>query len=205
MYSQPVEISDAVITAISHKMKDGSLVCRILVVGELSWRLAAELDVRGLVFLENGAPKQGFAKLELSTGCAAFRAVFEADPALKQSFEITGDSSDKYVIERGAEDVLRLKFRLNYSGGDPHKALAYMLAVGDSASLVRIIPLQQELDLAQESDVSVVVKHDGKTFEQPIPKETVRQAFAASRRDEKEAARQSLISHQTKKTTRELQ
>lgn len=189
-FSEPIEVGDAVITAINHKLKDGSVISRILVKGTLSQSLASQLGIGGLAFLANGAPKEGFARLELSTGCQAFRAVLESDPALKQSIEITGDSSDKYLVERGAEGVLRLKFRLNYTGGDPHQALAYVMAVGSGESLLRVIPLQQELDLNQESDVSLTVKRaNGETFSQPIPKETVREAFAATRKKTVKASR----------------
>jgi hypothetical protein len=182
MFSEPIEIWDATIAAINHKVTDGVMASRILVSGTLNPALAKELEIKTLVFLPNDAPKDGFTKLELSTGCQAFRAVFEADPALKQSFEINGDSTNNYVVERQAEGVLRLKLRLNYHG-DPHQALAFVLAVGSGASMLKIVPLQRELDAAQESEVSVKVKHaDGTVHETPVPKETVRATLAASQR-----------------------
>jgi hypothetical protein len=182
MFSEPIAIWDAAITAISHKLKDGVLTSHIIVTGTLNEDLAEELDVESLVFAANGAPKQGFEKLELSTGCQAFRAVFEADPALKQSIEITGDSTDNYLVERTSEGALRLKCRLNYHG-DPHQVLAYVLAVGSGESHLKIVPLQTELETAQESEVSIKVRRpDGTVHEEPVAKETVRQALGASRK-----------------------
>ena len=79
MFSKPIEIWDAVITAIHHNVEDGAVQSRILVTGTLNPDLADELGTKTLVFASNGTPKGGFSKLELDTGCAAFRAVFEAD------------------------------------------------------------------------------------------------------------------------------
>ncbi len=175
MFSKPIEIWDAVITAIHHKVEDGAVQSRILVTGTLNPDLADELGTRTLVFASNGTPKGGFSKLELDTGCAAFRAVFEADPSLKQSFElISGDSTDRYIVERGAEGVLRLKLRLNYHG-DPHEVLAYVGVVGSGESMLKIVPLQTTIDNAKAS------KEDDKEEAPPVPKETVRQAMTGSR------------------------
>ena len=101
--------------------------------------------------------------------------MFEADPSLKQSFElISGDSTDRYVVERGAEGVLRLKLRLNYHG-DPHEVLAYVGVVGSGESMLKIVPLQTTIDNAKAS------KEDDKEEAPPVPKETVRQAMTGSR------------------------
>lgn len=145
MYSTEVEISDAVITAIHHKIADDKVQTRITVTGMLLPDLAERLSARDLIFAGNGTPKGGFSSLSLDTGCAAFRAVFEADPALRQSFELTsGDSTDQYTVARLAEGVMQLKLRLNYHG-DPHQALAYVMAIGSGQSKLRIVPLQTEM------------------------------------------------------------
>ena len=156
MFAEPIEVWDAVITAVSHKIKDGLVSSRILFTGTLNEDLADALGAKTLVFTSNGTPKEGFSKLELSTGCAACRALFEADPALKQSFELNGDSSDNYVIERQAEGVLRLKARLNYHG-DPYQVLGYVLAVGSGESVLKITPLQTELEAEEDTKVEINV------------------------------------------------
>jgi hypothetical protein len=153
MYTEPLQLWDAVITAISHRIKDGLVTTRIMVTATLNQDTGNQLDVGSLVFNENGTPKAGFP-LDLSTGCAAFRALFEADPALKQSFELTGDATDNYVIERGTEGAMQLDLRLNHHG-DPHAALAYVLAIGNGESFLTITPLQESLKAEDETTVTL--------------------------------------------------
>jgi len=180
MFSAPVEIWDATVTAIHHKMKDGVLSSRLTVAGTLDESLAKELGANSLVFAENGTAKEGFSKLELSTGCAAFRALFQPDPVLKHDVEITGDSTDNYLVERKTKGGLKLKFRINYHG-DPHQMLAYVMAIGSGEAHLRITPLQKELETTEDSTVSITVtKGNGETFTQPVDKDTVRQALAPS-------------------------
>jgi hypothetical protein len=152
MYSNEIEIPKAVITAIHHKVEDDKVQTRITVTGTLLPDLAERLGARDLIFAENGTPKGGFSSLALDTGCAAFRAIFEADPALKQSFELTsGDSTDQYTVTRLAECVMQLKLRLNYHG-DPHRAVAYVMAIGNGDSRLRIVPLQTEIPAKDEPE-----------------------------------------------------
>ncbi len=61
-------------------MKEGILLHRLSVSGLLTRELATDLGCQDLVFLENGAPKQGFTKFDLDVECDTFRASFEADP-----------------------------------------------------------------------------------------------------------------------------
>lgn len=152
MYSSEVEIPNAVITAIHYKIEDDKIQTRISVTGTLLPDLAEHFGARNLIFADNGTPKGGFLALSLDTGCAAFRAIFEADPALKQSFELSsGDSTDQYTVKRLAEGVMQLRLRLNYHG-EPHQVLAYAAAIGNGKSRLRIIPLQTEMPATAEAD-----------------------------------------------------
>lgn len=152
MYSDEVQISDAVITAIHHKIEDDNLQTRISVTGTLLPDLAERLGCRDVIFAKNGTPKGGYSTVQLDTGCKAYRAVFQSDPALKQTFELmSGDSTDRYVAERVADGVIKLKFRLNYHGV-PHEAIAYVLAIGSGESRLKIVPLQTEIAPAAAED-----------------------------------------------------
>lgn len=113
---------------------------RVSVSGLLTRELATELGCQDLVFLDNGAPRQGFTKFDLDVECGAFRAFFEADPELKQRFELAGDS---FVVKRTDNGLFQLSWRMNYHG-DPHPALAYLEAVGGADSALRIVPLEQQ-------------------------------------------------------------
>lgn len=191
MFNNEIQLWHAVIAAINHKVKDGAVHSRIAVTGVLDVKLAEELGIKSLAFANNGTPKEGFTKLELSTSCQAFRAVFEAE-GLRQTFEITGDSADNFLVERIAEGVLRIKFRLNYHG-DPHQALAYVLAVGSAESELKVVPLQQELDAAGESELTVkATREDGSSEEFSIPKDTVRKALAAKKKHGSSRSRQAV-------------
>ena len=101
------------ITAVAHRLKDGILLHRLSVSGLLTRELAADLGCQDLVFLENGAPKQGFTKFDLDVECGAFRATFEADPELKQRFELTGESCGGFVVKRTETGVFVLSWRMN--------------------------------------------------------------------------------------------
>lgn len=184
MFNNQIEIWHTQIAALNHKVKDGTVHSRLLVAGVLDTKLAEDLGIKNLVFANNGTPKEGFSKLELSTNCHAFRAVFEAE-GLRQTFEITGDNTDNFLVERVTDEKhgsFRLKFRLNYHG-DPHQALAYVLAVGSAESSLKVVPLQQELDASDATDLSVrATREDGSTEEFSIPKETVRKALGAKKK-----------------------
>jgi hypothetical protein len=145
MYSEQITIARAVITAIHLKVEDSKIQTRIIASGAMSPELAQQIGARSLIYAENGTPKGGYTAAKLDTGCAAFRAVFEADPALKQSFELlSGDSTDSYVVTREADGALKLKFRLNYHG-DPHQAIAFVQMVGNAECSLKITPLQTEI------------------------------------------------------------
>ncbi len=143
MLDKPITWKAVQITAVAHRLKDGILLHRLSVSGLLTQELAADLGCQDLVFLENGAPKQGFTKFDLDVECGAFRANFEADPDLKQRFELTGESCEGFVIKRTETGAFVLSWRMNYHG-DPHPALAYLEAVGGGDSALRIIPLEQQ-------------------------------------------------------------
>ena len=145
MFSKPIEIWDVIIPSISHKNRDGTVMTRISVTGTLNPALAKELGIEDLIFHKNGTPKGGFSSLALDTGCAAFRATIEAEQ-LKQQFElVSGDSTDSYVVQRMDEGVMQLRLRLNYHG-DPHLPVAFVKAVGNAEAILRITPLQSEID-----------------------------------------------------------
>lgn len=181
MFTDKISLGDAQISGIVHKLKDGVLTSRILVSATLTEGIAEELECKGLVFTPNGIAKEGWSKLELSTGCASCRAVFQAAPELKQEFELDADAADNFVVERQAEGRLRLKLRLNYHG-DPYKPLAYVLAVGSGESWLEITPLQKEIEDASGVDAKLVVTDkSGQQMSIPVPQETLRRAALSSR------------------------
>jgi len=143
MMDKTITLKSVQIGAIAHRLKEGTLLHRLSVSGLLTRELATDMGCQDLIFLENGAPKQGFTKFDLDVECGAFRASFEADPVLKQRFEMTGDSCDSFVVKRTDDGLFLLFWRMNYHG-DPHPALAYLEAVGGADSALRIVPLEQK-------------------------------------------------------------
>jgi hypothetical protein len=137
-----IYIKQVQITAVSHKLKDGIMTHSLSVSGHLDQKLAQHLGCADLVFLQNGTPRQGFPQLPLDAECGAFRALFEADPELRQQFEITGDNCNGFVVKRNENGSLSLRFRLHYHG-NPHPALGYLEAVGSGASTLALSPLEQ--------------------------------------------------------------
>ena len=143
MLDKPITLRAVQITALAHRLKEGILLHRLSVSGLLTRELAAELGCQDLVFLDNGTPKHGFTKFDLDVECGAFRASFEADPDLKQRFQLTGDACEGFVVKRTEAGELLLSWRMDYHG-DPHPALAYLEAVGSADSALRIVPLEQQ-------------------------------------------------------------
>ncbi len=143
MLDKPIALKAVQITALAPRLKEGVLLHRLAVTGLLTRDLASDLGCQDLVFLENGSPKQGFSKFDLDVECGAFRATFEADPDLKQRFELTGDSCEGFVVKRTEDGLFQLSWRMNYHG-DPHPALAYLEAVGGAGSALQIVPLEQQ-------------------------------------------------------------
>jgi hypothetical protein len=181
MFTDSIELWGAQVSAISHKIKDGLTTSKLVVTSMLDPDLARKLGCFDVCFLPNEAPRSSFTKMELDNGCAAFRATFEPDPALKHSMEITGDTVDGLTV-KSSKDGLRIYLKLCFHS-DPHIPIAYVLAVGSAEAFVKIHPLQQELDAAEGSEVSIKVRRpDGTVYEEPVAKETVRQALGAGRR-----------------------
>lgn len=143
MMDKTITLKAVQIGAIAHRLKEGTLLHRLSVSGLLTREFAGDLGCQDLIFLENGAPKQGFTKFDLDVECGVFRASFEADPDLKQRFEMTGDSCDSFVVKRTDNGLFQLSWRMNYHG-DPHPALAYLEAVGGADSALKIVPLEQK-------------------------------------------------------------
>ena len=143
LLDKPITLKAVQISALAHRLKEGTLLHRVSVSGLLTREPATELGCQDLVFLDNGAPRQGFIKFDLDVECGAFRAFFEADPELKQRFELAGASCDSFVVKRTDNGLLQLSWRMNYHG-DPHPALAYLEAVGGADSALRIVPLEQQ-------------------------------------------------------------
>ena len=143
MLDKPITLKAVQITALAHRLKEGMLLHRLAVTGLLTRELAADLGCQDLVFLENGSPKQGFSKFDLDVECGAFRATFEADPDLKQRFELTGDSCERFVVKRTESGLFQLSWRMNYHG-DPHPALVYLETVGGGDSALQIVSLEQQ-------------------------------------------------------------
>ena len=183
MYSEPITIRDFITRSIHIKSADGKCQTRVQGDGTLTQEVAETLGAKSLVFAPNGTPKEGFSSLQLDTGCGAFRAVFQADPALKQSFEVpSGDSSDQYTVERQEEGLLKLKLRLNYHG-DPHQAVAYLAAVGNAESLLKIVPLQSEINTEADEEDNEEAEKD---LQEPL--------YQPEQHPGVEPARQTLIS-----------
>ena len=143
MLNKPITLKALRITTLAHRLKEGMLLHRLALTGLLTRELAVDLGCQDLVFLENGAPKQGFTKFDLDVECGAFRASFEADSDLKQRFELTGDSCESFVVKRTETGSFLLSWRMNYHS-DPHPALAYLEAVGGADSGLQIVPLEQQ-------------------------------------------------------------
>lgn len=197
MISEPFTLRDAVITAIDNTMKDGKVQARVHVYGTLNQEVAAVLGAQSLCFANNGTPKEGFKSLQLDTGCAAFRAVIQADPALKQNFELSsGDHTDSYVVRRQAEGHLKLELRLNYHGSSIHLQ-AFWEAVGSSELLLKIVPLQVEMDGDEvEDSPKTNAEYDAEEEQKEEEKEhtisatAVRQALIGHRRPGRKQATQ---------------
>ncbi len=198
MYSEQIVLRDAVIDSIHCKTEDGKVQSRIQVHGSLTQEVADVLGAKSLLFAHNGTPKEGFSSLALNTGCAAFRALFEADPALKQSFElVSGDSTDRYIVERLEDGILKVKLRLNYHG-DPHAALAYIVAIGNAESKLKIVPLQATMDgedraktnaeYADEDDADEADEESPIIAEAKVAREAVRQRLISGRKRGRQAA-----------------
>jgi hypothetical protein len=185
MFSEAVEVWDATISAIQHRIKDGTVSTRLMVAGELNESLADRLGCKDLCYAKNGTPKGGFSSVELDTGCQSCRVMFEPDPALKQQLELNIDQADNFLVERNGDGKFRLKLRLHCMG-EPFAALGYVLAVGTSPAVLTITPLQQELAAADGSSVEIhVLGKDGSRHIEPVAKETVRAALGAASKHRK--------------------
>jgi hypothetical protein len=60
LLDKPITWKAVQITGVAHRLKEGILLHRLSVSGLLDRELATELGCQDLVFLANGAPKQGF-------------------------------------------------------------------------------------------------------------------------------------------------
>ncbi len=142
MLTEPVMISEARIVGLSFALKDGFVSSRLTVTSRLLPGLATALGCSELLFLHDGTPKTGFARLDLDTCCEQYHASFEcAAPELKQEFTIEGDVCDGFCVDRTENNEFRLRFRLHHTG-NLHGPLAFVEQVGTGSSLIRLTPKQ---------------------------------------------------------------
>lgn len=142
MLTEPVMISEARIVGLSYALKNGFVSSRLTVTSRLLPALATALGCSELLFLHDGTPKTGFARLDLDTYCEQYHASFEcAAPELKQEFTIEGDVCDGFCVDRTENNEFRLRFRLHHTG-NLHGPLAFVEQIGTGSSLVRLTPKQ---------------------------------------------------------------
>lgn len=145
MFSEPIEFPGAVVKTVVFKKKDGVNQTRIDVQCGVTEAVARELGCRDVLYLKNGAPRQGFTGTELDTGCKSLRALFQPDKTLKQSLEINGDQAEGFYVERASSGDYRLSFQLHCSIA-PLEIWNYVDRVGDAPAILKLAPLQQEID-----------------------------------------------------------
>jgi hypothetical protein len=152
MLTEPVIIPDARIVGLSYALKGGFVSSRLTVTSGLLPALATALGCSELLFLEDGTPKSGFARLDLDTCCEQYCAVFECAAAeLKQEFTIEGDVCDGFCVDRTENNEFRLRFRLHHRE-NLHGPLAFVEQIGTGSSLVRLTPKQALLFAAAEKN-----------------------------------------------------
>lgn len=171
---KPIELYDAHIHAITHKIKDGAISSKLSCVASINTDLAEKLGCKSILY-ENGVSRDGFSSVELDVMVPVFRAVFECD-GLKQTLHINGDQGDGFLVE-STKDGLRLKFKLGHHG-DPLTALSYLMAVGTAQGVCKITPLQETLDLADSATATLeITGKDGSKSSTVIPPEMMQQAL----------------------------
>lgn len=142
MLTEPVTIPDARIVGLSYALESGFVSSRLTVTSRLLPALATALGCSELLFLDDGTPKTGFARLDLDTCCEQYHASFEcAAPELKQEFTIEGDVCDGFCVDRTENNEFRLRFRLHHTG-NLHGPLAFVEQIGTGSSLMRLTPRQ---------------------------------------------------------------
>ena len=190
MIEYRIQIKQVQITTVTHKLKDGVMTHSLSVATHLDQKLAQYLGCADLVFLQNGMPRQGFPQLPLDAEYGAFRAVFEADPELRQQFEITGDSCDGFVVKRNENGSLSLRFRLHYHG-NPHPALGYLEVVGSGGSTLALSPLEQEeLFVTDAESARTKTAEDSGPEPEPEPEpEKLEQQFRTEPQERRRAER----------------
>jgi len=145
MLTEPVTMSGVRIAGLSYLLKEGLVSSRVTVMTRLIPALASALGCSELLFLDNGTPKEGFARLDLDTYCEQYHATFEcAAPELRQEFTIEGEVCDGFCVDRTENNDFRLRFRLHHTG-NLHGPLAFVEQIGTASSVVHLTPKQTRL------------------------------------------------------------
>ena len=143
--SEPITIASGHIAALSYSLKDGLVSSTVTVRSVLTPELAASLGCQEMLFLDDGTPKDGFAKLELDTCCEQYRAEFRCtDPEIKQGFTIEGQACDRFCVTRTDSNVFDIRFRLHHTT-NLHGPLAFVEQTGAALIVVRLVPKQGQL------------------------------------------------------------
>jgi len=149
----------AVISDVSHRMKEGVITSRLTIRAALTPALALQLGCRELIYQESdGLAKQGFSAMELDTECGACKAHFAIEQ-LPATLNIQSDGASHFTIQREEDGQLGLKLRL-VCHGNPHEIVDYLMTIGEGTAVCTITPLAQRLDLtvkAEENQRSGVV------------------------------------------------
>lgn len=149
--TEAITISGVRIAGLSYSLKEGLISSKLTVVMRLVPVLASALGCSELLFLENGMPKGGFARLDLDTCCEHYHATFECvAPELKQEFTIEGDVCDGFSVERTDNNDFRLRFRLHHTA-NLHGPLTFVELIGTASSIIRLTPKQTVLFRIEDS------------------------------------------------------
>jgi len=145
MLTEPVTMSGVRIAGLSYLLKEGLVSSRVTAVTRLVPALASALGCSELLFLDNGTPKEGFARLDLDTYCEQYRVRFEcAAPELREGFTIEGEVCDGFCVDRTENNDFRLRFRLHHTR-NLHGPLAFVEQIGTASSVVHLTPKQARL------------------------------------------------------------
>ena len=146
-----ITLAGAVISDVSHKIKDDSITSRLSVRSAFTPDVAEQLGCRELIYNgSDGLAKTGFSSMELDLDCGACKAHF-AHEQLPATLSIQGDEASHFVVQREDEGQLGLKLKL-VCHGNPYEILDYLMKVGEGKGFCTITPLAQRLDLSVKAE-----------------------------------------------------
>ena len=146
-----ITLAGAVISDVSHKIKDGGVTSRLSLRSAFTPDVAEQLGCRELIYNGSGGlAKAGFSSMELDTDCGACKAHF-AHEQLPATLSIQADEANHFVVQREDEGQLGLKLKL-VCHGDPYDVLDYLMKIGEGKAVCTITPLAQRLDLSVKAE-----------------------------------------------------